>query len=406
MVYQTGDNQYQISKYIVDATSGDSPYNTIQSALDAANAAGGNASVIIRNGTYTENLTLYSGVDLVGDSEQATVIIGTHTPPSSGVLNIFRCAFQSATDIFNSAIAGTTDIIIEDCAVTVTNGYTFNLLNWTGSVAIFDIGNGGTNDGFFNNTAGASFFAFSTGFGNGTGNTMNVSGFTLITTADCLCPINFQSTAIVDITTSSFGQTLTTSNTATVSIKNSSLSTGANQSITHNSSNAITLSDVNINTSNATAIGGTGSVIFGSVTYEDSSTIAGTITQTYGTTFQTGNIISGGIVSQVPTSTQNIVAGTGITAAMFAGIVRVQGSGGAVTVTATPSIADGVDGQTMIIQGDSDANTVTLQDEGTLANSGLSLSGATNFTLGEGHILRLTFDAGLDKWLEVSRSAN
>ncbi|MCK5613250.1 hypothetical protein KAR91_65865, partial [Candidatus Pacearchaeota archaeon] len=107
-----------------------------------------------------------------------------------------------------------------------------------------------------------------------------------------------------------------------------------------------------------------------------------------------------------PTATQNIVAGTGITAAMLAHIVRVQGSGGAVTVTATPSIADGVDGQVIVIQGDNDTNTLELQDESSLGSSGLQLSGGTNFTLGVGDTLMLMFDAGLDKWVEISRSNN
>jgi len=54
MAYQTSTNHYESSIYIVD-DSGNSPYITVQSALDAANTAGVEATVFIRAGSYTEN---------------------------------------------------------------------------------------------------------------------------------------------------------------------------------------------------------------------------------------------------------------------------------------------------------------------------------------------------------------
>jgi len=107
-----------------------------------------------------------------------------------------------------------------------------------------------------------------------------------------------------------------------------------------------------------------------------------------------------------PSSTTDIVAGTGIT--VTNATMRVQGSGGAVTVTATPSIATtGLqDGQIVIIQGDSDTNTLKLQDEAQLASSGLALTAGTDFTLGKGDTLTLTWDAGDSKFYELSRSDN
>lgn len=113
-----------------------------------------------------------------------------------------------------------------------------------------------------------------------------------------------------------------------------------------------------------------------------------------------------GALAFVPSTTQDIVAGTGLTAAMIdRAIVRVQGSGGAVVVSATPSIAAGSDGQILIIQGDS-ADTVTLNDEATTAGSTLELDGDAAAVLGKGDILVLTYDAGDSKWYEISRSAN
>lgn len=111
-----------------------------------------------------------------------------------------------------------------------------------------------------------------------------------------------------------------------------------------------------------------------------------------------------GTLAYTPSTTQNIVAGTGIT--VTNALMRVQGSGGAVTVTATPNVADGVDGECVIIQGDSDTNTLTLQDESQLANSGLQLAGGLDFVLGVGDMLEICYDLGDDNYYEVSRSNN
>lgn len=105
-----------------------------------------------------------------------------------------------------------------------------------------------------------------------------------------------------------------------------------------------------------------------------------------------------------PSETQDITASDGVAANNR--IMRVQGSGGAVTVTATPSIADARDGEELIIQGNSDTNTLTLQDESNLANSGLQLAGGADVTLGKGDTIYLTYDEGDDKWYEISRSNN
>lgn len=102
--------------------------------------------------------------------------------------------------------------------------------------------------------------------------------------------------------------------------------------------------------------------------------------------------------------TQSITAAGGVT--YIKRITRVVGSGGSVTVTATPSIAAIEDGKEIIIQGTHDTNTVVLQDESGLANSGLALAGGANFTLGKGDTLHLTYSAVDSKYYEIARSNN
>jgi len=278
-----GPGTSPISRYVVDS-AGTAGYVTIQAALDAANAAGVAALVYVRSGTYTENLTFYDNIWLQGDNESGTVIAGTHTPPASGTLNIFRCLFQSATDIFNSAVAGTTDIIMEDCAVNVTNGYVFNLVNWTGSFVYFDIGSASTNDGVVNNTGGADVFMTDATIGAGVGNTMIVSGNCTFFNIHFQCPITIQGAGANVINGGSWlDETLTTAATATLAITNSRFATGANAAISHGSAGVISLSEVVINSSNATPIGGAGAGVMtlGSVTFPQNSAIAGTLTVAY-----------------------------------------------------------------------------------------------------------------------------
>jgi len=306
MPFQNSSNHYQVSKYIVDPTATDSCYNTIQDAINAANAAGIAATIYIRAGTYTENLTLYSNITLHGDRGTPTTITGTHTPPAAGSLEIRQLTLTSATDILNSAAAGTTDIEISGCFIQVTNGFVFNLLNWTGTLLFDDCGEASTNDGVVNNTGGCTVKFLNTEMGAGNGQTMTLTGNGNLRfdTCNINCPINIGGTGtlvfqesvkcantitiggakIATLTMGNrFENTLTTAGTAAITISNSIFETGANAAISHGSANALTLSQVTINSSNATPIGGAGAgaLDLGNVDFLGNSVIAGTITQTY-----------------------------------------------------------------------------------------------------------------------------
>lgn len=104
-----------------------------------------------------------------------------------------------------------------------------------------------------------------------------------------------------------------------------------------------------------------------------------------------GNSITGSRASP-----QNIVAGVGI---LFVGRSSfqtwfVQGSGGAVTVTANPAISAGVVGQSLRLVGRSDTNILTLND-----GNGLDLNGP--IILSSSSSIDLLFDG--TNWVETSR---
>ncbi len=101
----------------------------------------------------------------------------------------------------------------------------------------------------------------------------------------------------------------------------------------------------------------------------------------------------------------SLVASAAVT--NYTDVIRVAGSGVAVTLTSTPSVPTNCvpDGWTIRIVGTDDTNTLTLQDDGTLADSELEL-GASTRALGLGDILSLQYNAALNKWLEVGFNNN
>lgn len=100
-----------------------------------------------------------------------------------------------------------------------------------------------------------------------------------------------------------------------------------------------------------------------------------------------------------PSALQTLAAANLI---VYAPKVRVAGNAAPVTMTSTPTLSSGtVDGQECLIQGTDDTNTVTIQDDGTLAGSKLRL-GATSRVLGKGDSVRLTWDTTAALWFETS----
>lgn len=123
-----------------------------------------------------------------------------------------------------------------------------------------------------------------------------------------------------------------------------------------------------------------------------------------GATSLTGAVTVGTTLMLTP-STDHVMLPAG-TLVVTNTIMRVRGSGGAKTMVSTPTIADGTDGQVIIIQGVNDSNILTLQDESNLGDSGLQLAGGADFALGAGDILHLVYDSGDDNWYEIGRNNN
>lgn len=113
----------------------------------------------------------------------------------------------------------------------------------------------------------------------------------------------------------------------------------------------------------------------------------------------TNKVTLGNLLACTPSSDATITAAGGITPTHT--IMRIVSSGGAVNITADPQIAAGSDGQLLIVQGTSDANTVQLDD-----GTGLILEGAVAFVLGANDMIMFAYDSGESAWIEINRSNN
>lgn len=275
-----------VTPYIVSAAGlvNGANYTNIQAACDAANTAGGGI-VVVQPGTYTENLVLYNGVHIMGlqfaDAGGGVNIVGTHTPPATGGFAFQYVSLSSATNIFNSAVAGSAHLILGNAAVNVTNGYTFNLPNWTGKLESFDVNAAiGTSDGYINNTGGATIAIFECSIGSGTANVMTISGPYFVDGIAVYCPVNFVTGATLGSDFSTYNQAITLSNNSTGYLRNCTFTGGASAAITMSSSAAIEISHAVVSSSNNPAIAGAGA---GTLTYTDinflsNAAIAGTLT--------------------------------------------------------------------------------------------------------------------------------
>ncbi len=117
--------------------------------------------------------------------------------------------------------------------------------------------------------------------------------------------------------------------------------------------------------------------------------------------------ITGGSVSGIVLQTElltltsgslSVVAATGVNPTRS--LIRVISStAGNVIITANPSIADGNDGQFLILEGTSNTQTVTINN-----GNGVQLSGGESMILGLGNTLTLIYNDSRSVWVETSRS--
>src|SRR5690554_4724924 len=174
MSIQTGDTKFGVAQWIVDPIPGPGTHTTITSALAAASSG---EDIFIRPGTYTEDLTLIAGVNLVafaGDENLPTVsIVGKLSYSGSGNVSINNIRLVTNGDFFLEVTgASASQLNIDNCFLECTDntGINFTNSNASSSIRFFHTnGNIGTTGISLFSHSGAGFLSFIRGAFTNTG---------------------------------------------------------------------------------------------------------------------------------------------------------------------------------------------------------------------------------------------
>ena len=351
MAFTNQVSNYGSYKYVVSATA-PGPYKTIQAAIDEAVAQGDTTTIFVRPGSYTENLTLYTGVDIQGSEEGQVTITGVHVPPAAGTFAISNCKLVSATHAFSSAVAGTTVISVKNCLFTLTAGYVFNMAAWTGDLSIANCTDTSVANGIITNGSGSALNIVDSSIGAGA-TAMAVVGVTTIYNSRIFCPIALTGNANVSIDGGSvIDGAITLANPAILGVYNSRIVSGASACITTTSAGLTTLENVVLDSAAASVIAGTGVIELGEVVFNNVSVIAGTITYAHASLVGIGNLnienilflnSSAGSAGQVLTSngvaapTWQAAGGGGMTWSIITADTALVNNNGYINKNATPA---------------------------------------------------------------------
>lgn len=297
MPYQSGDNNFSICKWIVDASLGHGTHQTLTAAL--ASASSGDTIGIRAGNTLTENCTMKAGVNVIGlpgdgFTPNAT-IIGTLSCSYSGTATVSNLRLQTnSANAISLTGANATILNILNCNLNFTNAdgisstgsnsaATITVNNCSGDlgttgIKIFNVTNGSIGIYYSNFTnTGASTTASTH---SGTNLSMRYSFFlSPFTTSGSTSQAGLWS---VDIDTSTINATAFTNNgtnAASSNFYNVSLKSGTATPLSIGASSTLTSSNLALTSSNAASIAGSGTFITSDVhLLATAGTIAPTVT--------------------------------------------------------------------------------------------------------------------------------
>lgn len=368
MAFTTGLNNYNTTKWLVNPVAGLGTHTTIATALTSASSGD---DIYIMPGTYTENLTLKAGVNLIAyitDSTNATVVInGKCSASFSGTCNISGIELRTNSNFFLELTgANSTKIYLSNCTLNSLNntGISSTGSDTSSAVNIYDcIG--------FLQTTGIANFAFTNGSlrvydtqfnnsgGSSTANTF--SGLNLYY-KNCLLsnPTTTSGSTAIFISNHNFydiasvNATAINSNSTSASFSTTSfcdfIGTGSATAITVGAGSTMLCTECNIASTNAASVSGSGSFTYGLLTQ---SLTKGTISPTTVVSLGTiGNLAGssppvGYIGEKITASATNVSMTTSvaknITSASFTpGIWMVFGCVVSKSTTSTTYMASGI----------------------------------------------------------------
>ena len=296
VVYNTSDDLFGVTSFIVDATAGQGNYQTIGAAITAASAG---VTIFIRPGTYTENITLKAGVNLSAfgsdSSFNATgvvIINGTCTLSTAGSVSIFGIQLQTNSAALLTVSGSVASIVnLNNCYLNCSNttGISFSSSSSSSQITANGCaGNIGTTGIalFAHSSTGTLNFMYSqftnTG-GSSTANTIS-SGSLNTNFSIFLNPITTSGTAICGLGNGTFVSSapqniiaFTSGGSGAHSATQSSFSSGTASAISI--SNTLIASLLTVSSTNTNAITGAGTLQNAGISFNSSSSKINTTTQ-------------------------------------------------------------------------------------------------------------------------------
>lgn len=325
---------YPITPYVV-GPKGISGYQTIQSALDQANAdiidgTVSAAAIYIQPGTYTENLMCYAKISVIGtvgaSGESITTIVGHHIPPASGNFSFINLILQSTDDVFTSSAAGTGTLICKGCIFNIAH-FIFNLVNWMGSLEIDSCTDISSSNSIITNNTGAPFTARDSQLGASVtaGNMSGVSTFNSSTFGVALSQGGSGSSTFNNCI---FNADFTCAGSSSNIFNFCSFVTGTNSALIQSSSGTLHINNCYIDSQAATTIDGSGigAVTLTNVAFSGAAVFSGLLMLSW------GYVYTGSITTQGPNSLGGITD--------VGGLRVIEDLGGAVNTVAFSNTAN------------------------------------------------------------------
>jgi len=212
MAQQVSTNTFGIAKWIVSADATQGTHTTIAGALTSASSGD---TIYIRDGSYTENLTLKAGVNLAampGAANPANVTVtGKMSASFSGSCSVSNIKFITNSD-FNLTLTGAnaTVVVCYGCNFSGTNNTIFNSTGSNAAASIVlencvgDLGTTGIK--LINSTNGQHTFYFSQFTNTGASLTASTITAGILGLNECVINTNFttSTTGIINTTYSTF----------------------------------------------------------------------------------------------------------------------------------------------------------------------------------------------------------
>lgn len=271
MVIQNLTNRFGPSKFIVNQISGLGTHTTIGSALTSASSGD---DIVVYPGTYTENITVKAGVNIMGWSGDGVNVGFTYGPNlvgkitasfTSGECNISNLVLTTNSDNI-LAMSGTSSFIhLNNCLINVTNGTGINL-----SAGVIYINNcygfAAIGQQFFAVSAGSLQFQYAIIFS--TSGSVTQCPITGGTVSFAWCQFSQPIIVSAGTLTGNWSQftnsgttVLTTSTTGAITLVKSQVRSGTQVGISVGSGTTVTLEDVFFDSSNATPVSNSGTVV-------------------------------------------------------------------------------------------------------------------------------------------------